>query len=66
VTCVAVPGLRSSIPGIHDVDSDLQDSSDYEQRVATSMNLNSLLKHEDNGCASEQTTEVDPTPYATP
>jgi hypothetical protein len=52
-----------SIPGIHDVDSDRQDSSGDKQRVAT-VNLNSLLERRDNSC--EQATEVDPTPCATP
>jgi hypothetical protein len=52
-----------SIPGVHDIDSNWQDSSDDEQRVAT-MNLNSLLERKDDGC--EQITEVDTTPGATP
>jgi hypothetical protein len=46
-----------SIPGIHDVDSDHQDSSDDERRVA-SVNLNSLLK--DN--SGVQAAEVNATP----
>jgi len=54
-----------SIPGIHDIDSDRQGSSDNKQRVAT-VNLNSLLKDKDDGREQPETIEVDPTPCATP